>query len=228
MFSQSDLLWGLNEFNLLYFDCVVGHVKFSTNSMWAILWCKAVPYARHISSKIMACFNHYITLSSPALHLHRPDLEGFRPGRRDCTSCWIHFQVANPRYVCLQCVLYLPNVPASTEQEHDNSLLGSVFARSPCVSLLAFGCEAQVWTRGCIGVHSFGVLDPQYRSAHVYFLWRMSWNLEGFLILGFQGSMACDQAFSIIWRYGLVRTSSNLLSQLVFRKLVITSIQFLS
>ena len=52
--------------------------------------------------------------------------------------------------------------------------------------------------------------------------------MEGFLILGFQGSMACNQAFSIIWRYGLVRTSSNLLSQLVFRKLVITSIQFLS
>ena len=38
-----------------------------------------------------------------------------------------------------------------------------------------------------------------------------------------KGSMACNQAFSIIWCYGLVRTFSNDLCQLVLRKLLIRS-----
>ena len=194
-----------------------------TNSMWTILWCKAVPYARHISSKIMASCNHSITLSSTTLHLHHPDLEGFRPGRRNCRSCWIHFLVANPGYVCLHCVLHLPNLPTSTGQEHDNSLFGSIFTCNPVVFVLANGSEVQVWTCRCIGSCSFSILDPQYGSAHVYFLWRMPWNLEGFLTLGFQGSLACYQAFSIIWGYGLVRPFSNILCKLVFRKLMIKS-----
>ena len=166
--------------------CAVWHGMLFTNSMWTIIWCKAVPYAKHISSTIMASCNHSITISSSAFHLHHPDLEGFRPRRRDHKTCWIHFLLANPSYVCLHCVLHLQNIPTSTKQEHDHSLFGNVFTRNPCISLLDFGSQVQVWTRGCIGVDSISVLDSKYRSAHVYFLWRMSWNLEGFLILGFQ------------------------------------------
>ncbi|RVW62752.1 Protein detoxification 21 [Vitis vinifera] len=114
-----------SSFNL-HFECVVGHGECLGNSMWTILWCKAVSNARHISSKIMASLGRNITLSSPSVHFHHPDFEGFRPGRGDCRSCWIRFSVANPGYVCLHCVLHLPILPTSAEQEHDNSLFGSI------------------------------------------------------------------------------------------------------
>ena len=207
-----------SSFNL-HFECVVGHGECLGNSMWTILWCKAVSNARHISSKIMASLGRNITLSSPSVHFHHPDFEGFRPGRGDCRSCWIRFSVANPGYVCLHCVLHLPILPTSAEQEHDNSLFGSIFPHYPCVSLLAFSSKVPAWTPWCIVVHSPGVLDPEYRSTHVYFVWRMSWNLEGFLILGFQGSLAYNQAFPIIWCHGLVRPF-QLFCWLVFGKLL--------
>ena len=112
---------------------VVGHVKFPTNSMRTILWCKAVTYARHISSKIMACCNGYIPLPSPSLHLHHPNHEGFRPGRTNRRSRWKRFPVADSGDVCFQRLIYMPNVPTSTEQEHNIRIFGGVFACTPCV-----------------------------------------------------------------------------------------------
>ena len=145
-----------------------------TNSMWTVLWSKAVPYARHISSKIMACCNSSFTPPSPYLHLHHPHLEVFRPGRRDCRSRRIHFLVVDSGHARLHCLLHLPDLPTSSGQEHDNSVFGCIFTCNSGVSVMAFGREVPARTRRSIGASSIGVLDSEYWSAHVYLPWRMS------------------------------------------------------
>lgn len=142
--------------------------------MRAILWCQTISYAWNLSPKIMDCFNNVCNLPSSFVHLHHLYFEGFRPRRKYCGSCRKYFSMANSCNVLFYSIFYLPNVPSSTEQEHDYCIPGSFFSFDSHPPFMATHCQIQVWNPRSYGIYDFGLLDSKYWTACFCYLWRLS------------------------------------------------------
>ena len=153
----------------------------------------------------MDSFNIIRCASSSSIFLHIFNFEGSGAGGLYHGSVWIHLPVANPCDVLLHPVLHLPNVPTSAEQEHDYCVLGSPYINNPRLPFMAVNCQIQVWYPRSNGVDNSGILDTKYWPAYVCYLRRLPRDMERVLDLGFQRSVACHQAFFVIWCYALVR-----------------------
>ena len=153
----------------------------------------------------MDSFNIISCATSSSIFLYVFNFEGSGSGGLYCGSVWKYLPVVNPCDVFLHSVLHLPNVPTSAEQEHDYCILGSTYFSNPRLPFMAINCQIQVWHPGSNDVDYFGILDTEYWSAFVCYQWRLPWDMERILDLSFQRSLACHQAFFVIWCYALVR-----------------------
>ena len=194
--------------------------------MWASIRCKTVSHAGNLPSEIMDSVVHLLNLSSSHLYFHDSAIEGIRPGRNNCRSSRKYCSLANSRHIFLYSVLYLSNVPTSTEQEHDYLLLSSIFNHNSSHPFLALDSEIQVWDQRSTGVNNSGILDTERWSTSVYYMWRVPRNMEGFLGLSFQGSLASYKALLVIWCQALVSFGALLCVNVRFIIIIIDNLLF--
>jgi len=178
---------------------VVGNGDCVGDPLWTSIWCKRIWNDGSISSKIMDSFIPNCTCSSSCVCLHNPNFDTLRPRWKHIRSCRKHFSLVNSYYVCFYCLIHLPNIPSITKQEHHHCILGSFFNNHSCIPLLAFDNEIPTWDCWCNDFNYFGILDSQHWSAHICYMWLVSWNMERFLIFSIQRSLACCQTFPFSW-----------------------------
>lgn len=190
-------------FNLIL-DCAAGNGQCIRDSLWASVRCKPTQHAWCISSKIMDCLVYNLPFPTPLILVYDPNFGSSRPRCSYCGSGRNSLSLVNPCDFLLHSMLHLPNVPAGTKQEQPYRVLGSICACAPGIPLVAVDGEVQVWNSWGNGIFSSGVLASKRRPACFHYVWRVPRNMEGFLVVGFQGSMASHQALSIIGCHALV------------------------